>query len=122
MRSFLLCLPVALLAHFSLSADDKKADPIDAQKLIGKWRAKEGAPGGFDFREGGKVTMTATVADQPVKFEGTYKVDGNKLTVTVEFGGKDQATTLTVTKLTGTELVIKDEKGKETTLTRVKSK
>jgi uncharacterized protein (TIGR03066 family) len=122
MRSLLLCALVAQVAHFSLSADDKKADPIDAKKLVGKWRAKEGAPGGFDFKGGGKVTMIATLADQPVKFEGTYKVDGNKLVVTVEFGGKDQATAFTVTKLTDTELVMRDEKGKEVKLSRIKDK
>jgi uncharacterized protein (TIGR03066 family) len=95
---------------------------IDPSKLVGKWRAKEGAKGGFDFTKDGKVTITASLGGEQVTFEGTYRVDGNKVISTVEFGGKRQDIALTATKLTDTELVVKDEKGAETTLVRVKDK
>ena len=77
---------------------------------------------GFDFTKDGKVMITASLGEEQVTFQGTYRVDGNKVISTVEFGGKDQVIALTVTKLTDGELVVKDEKGAETTLAGVKDK
>ena len=58
-----------------------------------------------------------------MKAEGTYKVDGNKLMLTLKLGDDEKKMTRTVSKLTDTELTSKDdENGKEDTLTRVKEK
>jgi uncharacterized protein (TIGR03066 family) len=43
---------------------------------------------------------------------GTYEVDGDKLTTTLKVGDKEAKQTLTITKLTDSEMSTKDEKGK----------
>jgi uncharacterized protein (TIGR03066 family) len=121
MRAMLGCA-VALVLCFGASAEDKK-DAIDAKKLVGKWEPKEkGAAGVVEFTKDGKVTITANVDGKESKFEGTYKIDGNKLSATVKAGDKEQTQTRTITKLTDTELVTTDDKGKERQYARIKGK
>jgi uncharacterized protein (TIGR03066 family) len=118
------CALFALLCG-GLAADDKKADAIDAKKLVGKWERKDlKEPGSFviEFTKDGKLAFTAKQNGTDVKGEGTYKVDGNKLHLTMKLGGEERKMTRTVTKLTDAELVSTDEKGKEGTLVRVKGK
>ena len=118
-------LAVVLGLGTALVADDKKADAIDAKKLVGKWEPKEKKEGTtvvIEFTKDGKVVFTASADGKETKAEGTYKVDGNKLTTMMKFGDMERNATRTVTKLTDTELVSSDDKGKETTLTRVKAK
>ena len=124
MRTLLgMSLVVALSG--GLSAADEK---IDAKKLIGKWEPKDTKdPAGrkfvIEFAKDDKVTLTAGEPGKDFKAEGTYKLDGNKLTLTIKFGEKEEKMTRTVSKLTDTELVSKDDKeGKEDTLVRVKEK
>ena len=76
----------------------------------------------IELKKGGKATVTTTADDKETTTEATYKVDGNKLIVTLTVGGEEKAHTHTVSKLTDTELVGADEKGKEHTLVRVKDK
>jgi uncharacterized protein (TIGR03066 family) len=120
MRVLLGCA-LTLVLCCGVSAEDK----IDAKKLVGKWEPKEKKEGGsavIEFTKDGKVTITLAAKGKEVKFDGTYKVDGNKVTTTMKFGDKERTDTQTITKLTDTELVSKDEKGKEETLLRVKEK
>jgi uncharacterized protein (TIGR03066 family) len=120
MRTFIGCVAVLVLAGFAGAADDK----IDAKKLIGKWepaKADKDAPAFvLEFADKGKFSVSFTVDGKPMKVEGTYKVDGNKVEVTMTFNGKEVKETHTVTKLTDDEMVSKDSKGKEETLKRVK--
>jgi len=125
MRVFLGCTLAVLALSLSLSAEDKKDEKIDVKKLIGKWEPKdkkEGASIVIEFAKDGKLTVAFSGDGKDIKFDGTYKVDGNKLTTAVKFGEKEQTRTRTVSKLTDTELVSSDEKGKEDTLIRIKSK
>jgi uncharacterized protein (TIGR03066 family) len=124
MRAILGCSLVLVLCG-GLVADDKKADPIDAKKLVGKWEPKdkkEGMSTVIEFTKDGKVNITLSGKGKDITVSGTYKVDGSKVTTVLSFGGKDETETHTVTKLTDTELVSKDEKGREETLVRVKAK
>jgi len=123
-----MILGLALVAVMGLlsgvAADDKKDEKIDAKKLIGKWTPKDGGEKGkfvVEFMKDGKLTFTAG-GDKDLKLDGTYKLDGNKLVLTVKFGEKEEKMTRTITKLTDTEMVSTDEKGKEDTLVRVKDK
>jgi uncharacterized protein (TIGR03066 family) len=121
MRAILSCVLVALVACCTLAADDK----IDAKKLVGKWEPKEKPEGSsvvIEFTKSGKVMFMANVNGKETKAEGTYKLDGNKLKTVMKFGDIEQTRTRTISKLTDTELVSSDEKGKEVTLVRVKSK
>ena len=100
------------------AADDK----IDAKKLLGKWEHKE-KKFVIDFLKDGKVTVRGDKDGKEVTSEGTYKLDGNKLMLSMKIGDDEKKMTRTVTKLTDTELTSKDDDaGKEDTLTRVKPK
>ncbi len=118
MRALLGVALVLGLACGVTAADEK----IDAAKLIGKWKPKDPKKEDFtvDFKKDGKVTFAAS-GGKDFKIEGTYKLDGNKLTMKMSFGGKDEMMTRTISKLTDTELTSKDDKkGEEDTLVRVK--
>jgi uncharacterized protein (TIGR03066 family) len=122
MRAVLGCgLAVALAVAAGAAAQDKKDDKVDAKKLIGKWQPAEKKENvTIEFTKDGKLFVTADVAGKAEKLEGTYKLDGNKLTVGLKVGGSDQTETMTVTKLTDDELVTEDSKGKKETLKKVK--
>ena len=121
MRTMLACC-VALVICFSVSADDEK---LDAKKLIGKWEPKDKKEGHtvvIEFRKDGKATFTHTADGKEMKSEGTYKVAGNKITVTMKMDGEEKTHTHNVSKLTDTELVGTDEKGQEHKFVRIKDK
>ena len=126
MRAILSCT-LGLLLCGALSAEDKKGDEtIDAKKLVGQWEPKEKTKDRtllIEFTKDGKVTFTGAEGGKEMKAEGTYKVDGNKLTLDVKFGDKDRKMTRIVSKLTDTELVSKEDGGKtEDTMVRIKDK
>ena len=119
------CTLAALALSFSLSADDKKDEKIDVKKLIGKWKlkpTKDTLDGVIEFQKDGKLTAIFTFGKEEFKMEGTYKIDGNKLLMVMKDDGKEMKSTLIVTKLTDTELVGTNEKGKEDTFVRIKDK
>ena len=60
-----------------------------------------------------------TSSGKTIKVEGTYKLDGDKIKVELMFNGKTMEDTLTVVKLTDTELVTKGKNNKEETMKRV---
>jgi uncharacterized protein (TIGR03066 family) len=125
MRAVLGCT-LTLVFCCGLFAEDKKDATIDAKKLVGKWEPKERPKGVsvvVEFTKDGKMTVNST-ADDGTKLvdESAYKVEGNKLIMTMKVKDKEETRTTTITKLTDTELVGKDEKGQERTLVRVKDK
>jgi uncharacterized protein (TIGR03066 family) len=96
------------------------ADDIDVKKLLGKWE-HEKEKFVIDFAKDGKLSVTGDKGGETFTAKGTYKVDKNKLTLTVELGGKEKVVKRIVSKLTDTELVSKEEgEDKEDTLKRVK--
>jgi uncharacterized protein (TIGR03066 family) len=108
-----------------LAADDKKADAIDAKKLVGKWLRKEKVAGPtvvMEFTKDGKATLTLGGGGKDIKLAGTYKVDGDKLTTTTNLDGQEKSQTDTILKLTDDELVLRSARGNQQTLTRVKGK
>jgi uncharacterized protein (TIGR03066 family) len=124
MRLILGCALVLLCLGTGRAGEDKKDEKIDAKKLVGKWSPKEQKKGEsvvVEFGKDGKLTMTYTGDGKESKREGMYKLDGDKLSVTFKKDDKDVAHTLTVTKLTDTELVTKDD-GKDAAFVRVKDK
>jgi uncharacterized protein (TIGR03066 family) len=97
-----------------------------AKKLIGKWESKEFKEKGVskvaEFTRDGKAAFTDSVNGNETKIEGSYKIDGNKLIVTVKVKGKERKVTTTISKLTDAEMVNTDEKGFEGTWVRVKDR
>jgi uncharacterized protein (TIGR03066 family) len=123
MRMLLGCALAILAVHFSLSADDKKTDAIYAKKLVGKWAMKKDAGKTVvEFTKDGKMLVDTVVNEKPMKIEGTYKLEGKKLTVTVKAGGKEVERVQTIFDVTDTELITTDEQGKKEFSTRVKNK
>lgn len=118
MRTLLGVALAVLLTGGASQAEDKK---VDAKKLLGKWETKPDAAEKFqvEFLKDGKLTLTAG----EMKIPGTYKLDGNKITVVIKIGDDEKKMTRTISKLTDTEITSKDdESGKEDTLVRVKEK
>ena len=110
---------------FGALAQEKKDETIDAKKLVGKWEPKEKTKDRtllIEFMKDGKVAFTGTEGGKEMKAEGTYQVDGNKLTLNVKYGDKDRKMTRIVSKLTDAELVWTTKSGKERAFVRVKDK
>ena len=109
---------LAAAAVVCLVGAGARADEKDYPKLIvGTWEvtaAEEGVPKGaiIEFTKDGKITMTGKKDDVEVKREGTYKVDGSKLTVTTEGEGA-KTTNIKITKLTDSEMTVESEEGKK---------
>ena len=126
MRALLGCGAAAILVFSAASAaDDKKDEPIDLKKILGKWEpseAKKDFKAMAEFADKGKLSLWITVMEKTDKIEGTYTVDGNKLDLTLSIGGKEQKETLTILKLTDEEMATEDSKGKKETFKRIKGK
>jgi uncharacterized protein (TIGR03066 family) len=118
MRAILSCT-LTLVVCCGLSADEK----IDTKKLVGKWTPKKEAGAMVvEFAKDGKLTVVTVVDQKEHKMEGTYKVDGRKLIMTVKAGEKEVERTRTIFDLTDTELITTDENGKKEFAIRVKNK
>jgi uncharacterized protein (TIGR03066 family) len=124
MRTLLAMGLMLVLTCAVTAADDK----IDATKLLGKWEPKDPDKGGkfvIEFLKDGKISFAAGEGGKDFKAEGTYKVDGNKISLAIKFGDMEKKMTRTVSKLTDTELVSKDDEkkdDKDDTLIRIKEK
>ena len=129
------CLAIALARCGSPASDTKSKDSSKAEgpkkeatnkeKIVGTWepaKSKEGDPDSIEFTADGKMKVTGKDdKGKPIAIGGTYTVEGDKIT-SVPHGpddkpmkgpdGKEMKETATITKLTDTELVTKDEKGK----------
>ena len=119
-----------LMAGFvvvALTSNVRSEEKKDNTKLlIGAWevtKADEGAlPVGsvIEFAKDGKVKVTAKRGDKESTVEGTYTVAGDKLTVTLKHDDKEDKHAITIKKLTETEYVTENEKGKTATFKRKK--
>jgi uncharacterized protein (TIGR03066 family) len=86
--------------------------------IIGVWevtKSEDGTPPmtTLEFTKDGKLKVATKVGDQSLNIDGTYKLEGDKITVTIQSPEEKELTdTLTIIKLTDTELITKDQKGK----------
>lgn len=108
---------LAVAGSFNGAAGQDK-EKIDPKKLIGKWEPKEGRVV-IEFADKGKLTLSLDSDGKGLKYDGTYKLDGNRLEIAIMIE-KEQKETLTIKKLTDDELVTTDSKGKDETLKRKK--
>jgi uncharacterized protein (TIGR03066 family) len=117
---------IAVLLNSSASSAPEPSS--NRTKIVGVWefvKSDDGTPPGstLEFTKDGKIKVETKVGDEDLKMEGTYKVDGDKLTVTIketEAKEKDKSETVTITKLTDNELIVKDEKGQVDVLKKKK--
>jgi uncharacterized protein (TIGR03066 family) len=100
---------VAALAVVCLVGTAARADEKDtAKKLVGKWEVTKAEEG--TLPTGTTVEFTKDGKDMTV--EGTYKLDGDKFEIKFKMGDQEHSNTITITKLTDTELHTKDKDGK----------
>ena len=120
MRAISACvLGVLICAGTSQAQDD------NAKKILGKWeitKASGNAEKGsiIEFGKDGKMTGTIKYQGQEVKFEGTYKLDKDKLDVKLKVMDNEVEEKLTIKKLTDDALELEDKDAKTDELKKVK--
>lgn len=116
-----LLVSVLLLAPSTSLVEDK----IDGKLLIGKWKPEK-LPENLDslvveYKKDDKLTVEIEAQGQKQSFEGTYKLEGDKLSIKIDFNGNEQNQKRKITKLTADEMVTTDdEKNEERKYKRVK--
>jgi uncharacterized protein (TIGR03066 family) len=95
---------------------EQKTQASNKDKIVGTWvptKPTPGDPESIEFSKDGKTKLTAKDGNgKPITMEAAYTVDGDKVTITMKIDGKEKKETATITKLSDTEMVTKDEKGK----------
>jgi uncharacterized protein (TIGR03066 family) len=133
MRGIVVACVAAVLGIGAVGAQDKK-DPkkddkkVDPARLVGKWEltrsTDKGAPQGavVEFTKDNKVLIAITTGGKQDKYDGTYRVNGDKLSVKLnDPESKDKEDTDTIRTLTDDKLVLIDSNGKENEFTRKKN-
>ncbi|HVK14784.1 MAG TPA: lipocalin family protein [Gemmataceae bacterium] len=130
MKNFMAAFAVVVFLGAATAQDKKdeakkEAAKVDAAKLVGTWEITKStgdAPKGslVSFDKDGKLKVSIDFNGKKIEIEGTYKVEGDKLTVTVKSppDGKDETDTNTIKLLDDKTLVIVDMEKKETELAR----
>ena len=120
-RLWLVC--TLLLASVCSVAAFQEKDKIDGKLLIGKWEPEKAPPGGkvvIEFLKDDKLKVEIEVQGKQEKLEGTYKLEGNQLTIIMKREGQERTQKLTIVKLNDKEAVMKEEsRNEEQTLKRL---
>jgi uncharacterized protein (TIGR03066 family) len=105
-------------------AEDKKAD--NAKLLVGTWEVVKADKGTVpvgstvEFTKDGKMKVTHKMDDKEQTIEGTYKVDGEKFSFELKMGDEVRKKTITIKKISETEMTTADEDGKTVELKKKK--
>jgi uncharacterized protein (TIGR03066 family) len=112
-----LSLPVSGSEAVKKADQTKAAD--NAKQILGVWELvkaddiPKGATGSAEFTKDGKIKFNLEFMGNKVTAEGTYKVDGDKLTTTLKGpDGKEKTETDKIKTLNATTLLLVDDKGK----------
>jgi uncharacterized protein (TIGR03066 family) len=120
-------VPAAVLLAIlfgTLSADEKKAD--NKTLIVGVWELTKAGEGGppvgttMEFTKDGKLKLSGKADGKEFAFDGTYVIEGDKLTGTLKTQDGTEKDTITIKKLTDKELVTQDENGRVVEFTRKK--
>jgi uncharacterized protein (TIGR03066 family) len=115
-------LSVALAGCLALGASsalaDEKGSGANAEKIVGTWEVTKGEslkPGTtLELTKDGKFKLTIKAGDKAINLAGTYKVEGDNLTVKLA-AGQQSTETMQIKKLTDSELVTVDKQKKTDT-------
>ena len=116
-----LVLGVLILSGSATAQDD------NAKKIVGKWeitKAGGGAPVGsvIEFTKDGKMNAVIKLEGMEIKMDGTYKLEKEKLSVTLKTPDMTVEETLTIKKLTDEAMELEDKDKKIDELKKVKDK
>jgi len=115
---------VACALAVGARADEKKAD--NAKLLVGTWEVVKADQGTVEvgatveFAKDGKMKVTHKKDGKEETAEGNYKVEGEKFFFVVQAGDTVFKKTVTIKKISETELSTVDEDGKAVELKRKK--
>jgi uncharacterized protein (TIGR03066 family) len=107
---------VALTAGVRAEKKEEKKD--NAKLLLGSWEATKAAEGTLPvgavvtFEKDGKFKTVGKVDGKEETHGGTYTVDGDKFTLTMKQGDNVMKLTITIKKISDTELVTASDDGK----------
>jgi len=103
-----------VLGVTGFAAGEKKEEK--KASIVGTWTASKVDPGTIpegavvEFAKDGKFKMTGKGPDE--KMEGTYKLEGEKVALIMKVGTDEKKQSLTIKKLSDTELVLVGPDGK----------
>jgi len=133
MRLFTTAVVVLLALAINVRAEDDKKDKdkgkIDKSKLVGTWKMTKTdsddpppreASITVEFTKDGKVVVVFGLMCKELKMNGTYKIEGDKLSTTMKSlkDNKDKTDTMTIKELTAKKLVtVEKKKGDKTETT-----
>ena len=115
---------VACALAVGARADEKKAD--NAKLLVGTWEVAKADQGTVpvgstvEFTKDGKMKVTHKKDGKEETAEGNYKVEGEKFFFVVQAGDTVFKKTVTIKKISETELSTVDEDGKAVEFKRTK--
>lgn len=119
-------IPVVAAVAVLLGLGTAHGDTKDYPKLIvGKWKVTKADPNTvpvgavFEFLADGKLKFRFMEAGQELAFEGTYKLDGGKFTITVTFGDDSKSQEVEITKLDQKSLFLIDPDKQSVELSRL---
>ena len=107
LRLLLAGVTVCALAAGTRADDEKDT----AKQVVGKWKVVKASPGTFPLGTVLDLSMVDTakvVGSRDGKefiHAGTYQVDGARIIINVKVAGEKQKHTLTVTKVSDTDMV-----------------
>jgi uncharacterized protein (TIGR03066 family) len=90
-----------------IRAGDEKDNP---KRVVGKWKVVKASPGTFplgtvlDLSKDDKAKVVGNREGKEFTHAGTYEVDGARIVITVTVEGKEQKHTLTITKISDTDM------------------
>ena len=123
-----LVTAVGLVALVSLAGglargDDKKGDDkkVDKAKLVGVWKetGPNATPALVEFTADGKLIIWEEKEKKKV-LEGSYTLDGNKLSTSLKIADVEQKDSDTIKSLTDDKMTLVDKNGKENNFERAK--
>jgi uncharacterized protein (TIGR03066 family) len=118
------CVFALLTFCSTATAEDRKKEKFDAAKLVGRWGPKDKKDGTYtiEYRADGTVVLVGTADGREWRWEGTYKLEGSRLSAVLRSEIGEWSGVNTLTKLTGAELTGKNSSGNPFSLIRLKEK
>lgn len=122
-----LVVLIGLVGALPVGAAPIPKERREAERIVGTWKMTLGAHGEtdvnleLDFFQSGRMVIRQRMPDGRLAvYEGVYSVIGDQLPYDVRQGASQKKETLTITKLTDTELIVVDPDGLKEEFVRLK--